>query len=148
MEAMQRVRRSGVGVAPDRTVGHVARVMERSGIGLVAVVEDDRPIGVVTDRDIVRRAVAKDLSNDARIDTVMSMPVLTIPADCSIAEAHDAFRRHAVRRLVVVDGQRFVGVLSLDDVLVDIAANLTTLVAPLASEIAQPHRDSAPLVET
>ena len=81
MQTIQRIHRSGVGVAPDRTIGDVARVMERSGIGLVAVLDDDELVGVVTDRDLVRRGLARNLPVDSRIDAVMSSPVLTIDAD-------------------------------------------------------------------
>lgn len=148
MQTVQRLQRSGVGVGPDRTIAHVAQVMEQSGIGLVAVVEDGIATGVVTDRDIVRRAVAAGLAADARVDSIMSTPVFTIDAEADLVEAHSAFRRHAVRRLVVVDGTHFVGVVSLDDLLVDVAANLADLTAPLAAEIDSPHRDPGSLVES
>lgn len=143
MQTQQRLQRSGIGVAPDRPLAYVAKLMERSGIGFVAVLDGDRLIGVVTDRDLVRRGVAAGLPLDARIDAVMSSPVLTIDADTDIHEAFATFRRHAVRRLAVVDRGRFVGVLSLDDLLVDMASDLVDLTSPLASEIRHPHREAA-----
>lgn len=142
MQTIQRIHRSGVGVGPDRTIGEVARVMERSGIGLVAVVDGDDLVGVVTDRDLVRRGLARGLPIDSRVDAVMSSPVLTIDADVDIHEAYDVFSLHRVRRLAVVDHGRFLGILSLDDLLVDAASDLVALVSPLAAEIAAPHRDS------
>jgi CBS domain-containing protein len=148
MQTIQRLHRSGVGVGPDRTIAHVAQVMEQSGIGFIAVVEDGLAIGVVTDRDIVRRAVAAGLETDARVDSIMSTPVLTLEAEADLAEAYSAFRRHAVRRLVVVDGTHFVGVVSLDDLLVDVATNLANLTAPLTAEIDAPHRDPGSLIES
>lgn len=143
MQTQQRLRRSGVAVAPDRPIIDVANVMERSGIGFVAVLDGDDLVGVVTDRDLVRRGLAAGLPLDARIDGVMSSPVLTVDADSDLHEAFSTFRRHAVRRLAVVDQGRFVGVLSLDDLLVDMASDLVDLTAPLAAEIRAPHRDSA-----
>jgi len=142
MQTIQRIHRSGVAVAPDRTISDVAKVMERSGIGIVAVLDEDELVGVVTDRDLVRRGLARDLPVDGRIDAVMSSPVLTIEADVDLHEAFDVFRLHRVRRLAVVDHGRFVGVLSLDDLLVDAATDLTALVSPFAAEVAAPHRDS------
>jgi CBS domain-containing protein len=68
--------------------------------------------------------------------------VLTVDADVDLREAFDVFRLHRVRRLAVVDHGRFVGILSLDDLLVDAATDLTALVSPLAAEIAAPHHDS------
>lgn len=147
MQTVDRVQRAGVGVAPDRTIAHVARVMEQSGIGFVVVVEGGRPIGVVTDRDLVRRCLAEAMAPDARVDAVMSTPAVTVAADADLGDAVAAFGRHAVRRLVVVDGDRFVGVLGLDDLLVDAASMLADLTAPLAAEIDAPHRDPGSLIE-
>lgn len=142
MRTIDRIRRSGIAVAPDRTVTAVAKIMESSGIGAVAVVEGDDLVGFVTDRDLVRRGIARGLMGDARIDAVMSSPVLAVDADADLAEVIATFGRHTVRRLAVIDAGRFVGVISLDDLLVDAAQQLTALTAPLATEIAAPHRDS------
>ncbi len=143
MQTQQRLRRSGIAVEPGRPIVDVAKLMERSGIGFVAVLDGDDLVGVVTDRDLVRRGLAAGLELDARVDGVMSSPVLTIDADTDLHDAFATFRRHSVRRLAVVDHGRFVGVLSLDDLLVDMASDLVDLTAPLAAEIRQPHRDSA-----
>jgi CBS domain-containing protein len=143
MQVIQRIRRSGVALAPDRTISDAARVMERSGIGLLAIVDDDAAlIGVVTDRDLVRRALARRLPLDSRIDAVMSSPVCTIDADADLHDAVAAFRQHPVRRLAVVDHEHFVGIVSLDDLLVDAARDLEGLTTPLAAEIASPQRES------
>jgi CBS domain-containing protein len=143
MHVLQRLQREGVAVAPDCTVRDVAEIMDRSGVGTVAVVDGDDLVGIVTDRDIVRRAVARGLPPDARIDGVMSAPVHTVEADAELSTATAEFGSAAVRRLVVVDDGRFVGVLSLDDILVDLAGQLAVAAAPLVAEIAVPHRDSA-----
>jgi CBS domain-containing protein len=142
MFTIQRIRRSGIGVPPDRTIADVARLMERSGIGLVAVLDGDELVGVVTDRDLVRRGIAMNLPMDSRVDAVMSSPVRTVDADVDLRAAYDVFRLHRVRRLAVVDRGRFVGILSLDDLLVDAATDLIALVSPLAAEAAAPHHDS------
>lgn len=142
MRAIDRLRRSGIGVAPDRTLGEVARLMSGSGIGVVAVVDEDRLVGMVTDRDLVRRGLARGLPDDARVDGVMSAPAITVDADADLHEAIETFGRHPVRRLAVVDHGRFVGVLSLDDLLLDVVADLRMLAAPLAAEVNRPHRDS------
>lgn len=142
MQTISRLHRSGIGVTPDRAVSDVAKLMDSTGVGAIAVVEDDRPVGIVTDRDLVRRGLARDVPADARVDNVMSSPVLTIDADAPLHDAVDTFSRHAVRRLAVVDDGRFVGMISLDDLLLDLAGDLRSLTAPLAAEITSPQRDS------
>jgi len=142
MQTIARLHRSGVAVAPDRTIADVAKLMNSSGVGAIAVLDGDHLAGIVTDRDLVRRGLARDLPVDARVDSVMSSPALTIEADSPLHDAVETFARHAVRRLAVVDAGRFVGVVSLDDLLLDLADDLRSLTSPLAAEIISPQRDS------
>ena len=71
------MRRSGVGIGPGRTVREPPRSWSRRG-GVRAVIDGTRLVGIVTDRDLVRRALAPGLAPDARVDSVMTTPVTTI----------------------------------------------------------------------
>lgn len=143
MRAIDRIRRSGVGIAPGQTIREAAQVMEQSGVGTLAVIDTGRLVGVVTDRDLVRRAVARGLPLDVRVDSVMTTPAVTIDASADLHDAFDVFRTHALRRLAVVDrAGHFVGMISLDDLLIDLAGDLAALVRPLSVEIDTAHRDS------
>ena len=102
MRTIDGLRRSGVGIAPDRTVTHAAKIMEVAAVGALAVVDGEDLVGIVTDRDLVRRAMAARLSPDARVDSVMSSPVVTIDAEADLHGAFTLFRTHAVRRVAVV----------------------------------------------
>jgi CBS domain-containing protein len=142
MRTIEAIRRSGVGIEPDRTVRDAAALMEQSGVGALAVIEGERLVGVVTDRDLVRRVLAHGLAADARVDGVMSAPAVTIDADADLHEAFALFRTHAVRRLAVVRGGRFVGMITIDDLLVDLAADLGDLARPVTAEVLFAERDS------
>jgi hypothetical protein len=122
--------------------------MERQGVGALLVVEEDRLVGIVTDRDIVLRGVAREVPPDGRIDALMTTDVITIPAGVDVERAYEVFRDHAFRRLPVVDGRRLVGLLSVDDLLVRSEREIAELVHPLADEIFAPHREAAPLAAT
>lgn len=143
MKVIDAVRRSGVGIGPERTIRDAAVLMEASGLGALAVIDGDRLVGIVTDRDLVGRALACDLAPDARVDGVMTMPVVTIPDDADLHEAFALFRRRAVRRLAIVRGEEFVGMVTIDDLLIDLAADLHDLARPVAAEVLFAHRDSA-----
>ena len=143
MHVLQRLQQPGIEVAPDCTIQQAAVIMNDAGVGTVAVVDGDLLLGIATDRDIVRRAVARGLPLDGRVDGVMSFPVHTVDAADDVARAVSMFGTVGVRRLAVVDEGRFIGILSLDDLLVDLAGQLAIIAAPLASEIAIPHRDSS-----
>lgn len=142
MRTIDAVRRSGVGIRPDQTIRAAAEVMKQAGVGSLAVLDGATLVGIVTDRDLVRRALARGLATDARVDGVMTSPVITIPADADLHEAFALFRVHAVRRLAVVRDGLFVGTITLDDLLVDLAADLSDLARPVTAEVLFSHHDS------
>jgi len=144
MKVGERLRRSGVGLRPEHSVRVAAEVMEAAGVGAAVVVDGDVPVGIVTDRDLVRRVLARAVPDDARVDSVMTTPIVTIDAAEEEGRAFELIGRHGVRRLVVVDGGRFVGLVSLDDLLVQVADELRHLGRTVAIEIHAPAHDAAP----
>lgn len=96
--------------------------MERSGIGSLAVIEGRELVGVVTDRDLVRRVLARGLALDSPVGSVMTSPVITIDADADVNAALAMFRLHGLRRLFVVRRGEVQGVVAIDDLLVLVAA--------------------------
>lgn len=142
MRTIEAVRRSGVGIGPERSIQNAAEVMEQAGVGALVIIDGDRLVGIATDRDLVRRGLAKGLSNEARVDAVMTAPVVTIDADADLHDAFALLRTHAVRRLAVVQSGRFVGMITLDDLLIDLAADLSDLARPVTAEVLFAHHDS------
>jgi CBS domain-containing protein len=143
MKTIEAVRRSAVTVVPGCTLREAASVMERSGVGAVAVVDEGRLVGVATDRDLVRRALARGVADDARIDAVMSAPAVTIDADSDLHDAFALFRSHGVRRLAVVRRGEFVGMVTVDDLLIDLTSDLGDLMRPVTGEVVFGQHDSA-----
>ena len=143
MRTIEMLHRSGVGVAASLTIREAAAIMEQAGVGSLAVVAGDSLVGIVTDRDIVRRAVARGVPADARIDFVMTTPVATVSADDSIDVAYEMFATHGLRRLAVMRGTSFVGMLTIDDLLVAGVQQLASLARPITAEILFSHRDPA-----
>jgi CBS domain-containing protein len=142
MRTIEAVRRSGVGIGPERTIREAARIMEQSGVGALAVVDGQQLVGIVTDRDLVRRGLACDVPADARVDAVMSAPVVTIDADADLHDTFALFRTHGIRRLAIVRAGRFVGMITIDDLLIDLAADLSDLARPITAEAIFGHHDS------
>ena len=142
MRTIDAVRRSGVGIRPDQTIQDAAALMEQAGVGCLVVVDGETAVGLVTDRDLVRRGLARGLAGEARVDGVMSTPVLTIDADADLHDAYAMFREHAVRRLVVMRGGTFMGTVTVDDLLIDLAGDLADLARPVTAEVLFAHRDS------
>jgi CBS domain-containing protein len=145
MRTIDAVRRSGVGIRPEQSLHEAAALMDQAGVGCLAVIDDGQLVGIVTDRDLVRRGMAHGLAPGARVDGVMTAPAVTISADADVHEAFAIFRSHALRRLAVVRGTQFLGVLTVDDLMVDLAADLADLARPVTAEVLFGHHDSPPL---
>ena len=147
MRVSEAVRREAVTVAPDATIVQAAETMESTGVGAMAVVDDGALVGIVTDRDIVCRGIARKVPLDGRIDSLMSTPVHSVAADSDLHDASAMFRQHAVRRLAVVDGTGIVGVITVDDLLINVSSHLADICQPVTAEAIFGHRDApAPAV--
>jgi CBS domain-containing protein len=142
MRTIETIHRSGVGIGPHQTIREAAEIMASFGVGSLAVLDQNRLVGIVTDRDLVRRCLARGIEPGARVDSAMTTPVVTIEAAADVHDAFGLFRTHAVRRLAVVRGEHFVGMLTIDDLLVYLAADLADLARPITAEILFAHRDS------
>lgn len=147
MKALDAVRKRPVTVGRGATVAEVAGLMDRLVVGAVVVVEDDRPVGIVTDRDLVVRGLARNLAPDGRVDSVMSTEVITLGATTDVREAVRVFEHHAFRRLPLVDDGRMVGMLTVDDLLVDEVGDLSALVRAVTGQVIFGHPEPGEVVE-
>jgi CBS domain-containing protein len=104
-------------VSPDDTIQNAARIMRDEDTGVVPVCDNGRAIGIVTDRDIVVRAIADgDVNRSVR--DIASRDVIAASPEMSTREAAELMSEHQVRRLPVVEGDRLVGIVSLGDLAV------------------------------
>jgi CBS domain-containing protein len=137
--------RPAITTTPDTPLSEVARIMATHGVGCVVVVEHGRLLGIVTDRDLVVRGLARALPTDVRVDAVMSLGVIAVDADADIRAAITSFGHHAVRRMPVVEGHRVTGLVSLDDLMVSLAGAFDDCARGLAAQLLFPHaNDPAP----
>ena len=131
--------REPVVIGCDATMADAAALMASSGVGSVIVLDGNTPVGIVTDRDIVTRGVGRSYPADGRIDGLMSMGLIALDVDHDLADLVHVFRDHAVRRIPIVDHDRVVGVVALDDIMVLVADELSTVSKVLAGQIMFPH---------
>lgn len=107
-------------VRPDSSLVEAAQLMRAQDIGDVVVTEEGRLVGIVTDRDLVVRAVADGVDPLAiTCQSVCTPAPVTVTADDELSTASQLMRAHAVRRLPVVQGTRPLGFVSLGDVVQD-----------------------------
>jgi CBS domain-containing protein len=108
-------------VSPDTTISEAAEIMKDQDIGFIPIAENDKLIGMVTDRDIVIRAVAKKASPETDVKSIMSPHTYYCFDDQDAEEACANMADIKVRRLPVVNrDKRLVGVVSLGDIAQDV----------------------------
>ncbi|MEV3426586.1 CBS domain-containing protein [Paenibacillus larvae] len=107
-----------VTVGLEDNVYEIAVKMKKHDIGFIPVVEGNKLIGVVTDRDLVLRGYAEKRSGSAAVKEVMSDEVTVIPPSMSFDEAAQIMAKSQVRRLPVADNGELIGVVSLGDLAV------------------------------
>ena len=94
----------------DMNISEAARIMDQKSIGSVLIEENDEIIGIMTERDILRKVVAKGKNPDKlRVKEIMSHPLITIGANEDIVEASKKMDQHRIRRLVVTENGKIIG---------------------------------------
>jgi CBS domain-containing protein len=107
-----------VTASPDMNAGDAAGLMASNDVGVLPVTEDDRLVGLITDRDLVLRVIAtrKDPRAVRLRDIATSKGIETVSPDMQLCDARALMARRRIRRLPVVKDDRLVGILSLGDV--------------------------------
>ena len=105
-------------VPPQATLAEAAKKMASQDIGSLPVCSDRKVMGIITDRDITVRAVARGMDpNRTRVEEVMTRDVLCCPSDAEVEAACELMERRQVRRLLVTgDDETPVGIVSLGDI--------------------------------
>ena len=121
---------------PEETVAAIAFRMQEHNVGTVVIVDNQRPVGIITDRDVALALGAQGLSPQTPVRKVMSQHVLAIPEDMGIYTASRFMRDRQVRRLPVVDREdRVVGMVTLDDLLRFLGRELYNLAEGIKHEM-------------
>jgi CBS domain-containing protein len=130
-----------VRIAPTDSIRHAAQLMARHDIGALPVCDDDRLIGMVTDRDLAVRAIAAGKPPETRIREVASGPAEWCFDDDWLNEIQHYMADAQLRRLPVVDhDKRLVGMLSLADIATRTAGPARDDVANTLEGVSQPKR--------
>jgi CBS domain-containing protein len=120
----------------DKSVADAAKMMKDEDVGLAPIVEGDKLVGTVTDRDIATRVVAAGKDPEStKVKEIATKDVVTVDPDQNLEEAVRLMAQHQVRRLPVVEeGGRLVGVLAQADVAQDASSEQTGRLVERISE--------------
>ena len=101
------------------------RMRDKKVSSLVVIEKGDTPVGIVTERDLVRHVCSKDISSDSvLIQEIMSSPMVTIDVNASIEQAADKMIQNKVRHLLIVDKDRIHGMVTPSDFTIYLRENL------------------------
>lgn len=136
-------------ISPDDTVFEALRLMATKDVGALLVMENDRMIGIISERDYARKVILKGrTSRDTLVREIMTSKVLTIHPDQTLEECVDLMTEHRVRHLPVVDRDHLVGVISIGDVLKAIIYRQRQVISEMEAKVREnePPEDVFPAV--
>ncbi|MBI3554743.1 MAG: CBS domain-containing protein [Deltaproteobacteria bacterium] len=124
------VRGKVVSCRPDNTILEAAEVMKRNDVGCLLVIQDDKPEGVLTDRDIVLRCIAGHIAPEAPVIDIMTRGVASVTVDDGIQDVINLMRAKEIRRVPVLEKDgRVIGLVSFGDIVGLLAKELGDLSA-------------------
>lgn len=102
--------------APDATVYDAIDIMTSRNIGALPVLEDERLVGIISERDYMCKVMLKGKSSrDTVVSEIMTRDVITVSPDRSVSDCMRIVTEHRIRHLPVVDGDELVGIVSIGD---------------------------------
>jgi CBS domain-containing protein len=103
-------------VTPSTPVGEALAILAEHDIGALVVIDGDRVVGVVSERDIVRRLASAGTVEGLDVGDVMTAPALTCDPSATVDELMATMTEQRIRHLPVVEAERLVGIVSIGDV--------------------------------
>lgn len=101
----------------DHTCYDCAAMLTQFGIGALLVMEGEKVVGIISERDIINKLVSKKLdANAVKVSEVMTKNVLTVTSDTTVQKAMEIITEKRFRHLPVVDNGKLVGIISIGDV--------------------------------
>jgi len=104
------------------TTRTAAELMNRHAIGCLIVVNEDKPIGIVTERDMIKRVLLQLRDpRRSRVSHIMSKPLITTSPDTDLRDAINLMNERRIKKLPVVEDERLLGLLSITDIVRSLA---------------------------
>lgn len=108
--------KSVISVDASMTINETAKMMEDAKVGAVIIMENNVPIGIVTDKDFAVKVAAHAYEISSPIKQIMSSPLLSINSDESVRNAADLMFERGVRKLPVLNDDKVVGIITATDI--------------------------------
>jgi len=114
---------------PNTTVAKAAKMMADRGVGSIIIVKGKKPVGILTERDLLMKVLSVDLvPSKVQVGKIMSAPIISISPNADITEAARLMAKNNVRRLPVVERGKLVGIITASDITA-VSPQLTDIMA-------------------
>jgi len=105
-----------VSIDSDMTVKDAAIMMADANVGCIVITRGNAPIGILTERDFVKRIVSEERDLSTPLADVMSFPLIAVDLDDTVWEAAEIMKRNKIHRVVVEDQGKLVGIITATDI--------------------------------
>lgn len=117
MKAQNIMSRNLIIMNDNTSISEVARIMKEKDIGFIPISNDNKIIGVITDRDIVVNAISNKCSLDTPVKEYATKNVISVNLDDNVSKILNVMRKNKVKRVLVNDEHKLVGIVSFSDIL-------------------------------
>lgn len=101
-----------ISLASNASIKEAAELMSSQKIGSIVIVDENKPIGIITERDFVTKITLKPFSGDSKVSEVMSSPVIHVSSDQSVADVIDIMANKEIRKVPVIDNGKIIGMVT------------------------------------
>ena len=132
------LRTAPVTVPPGCTLEEAGQLLGSHRVGSLLVVEGDRLVGIVTDRDVTVRGIGEGKPPSAVVEAVMTADPVTIQGSADVFEAFTVFKTARARRLPVLEDKDLAGIISVDDLSMSLVVEFGAVMSPVVQELVHP----------
>ena len=112
------MKREVIAINPDISIREASKVMSQHNIGSLLVLDDEKLVGILTERDILNLVAKGENLDEVKVKDVMSRNVITIESDKKIEDAVDLMLKHKIKKLPVMESGKIVGIITTSDIIV------------------------------
>jgi len=109
------MRKTVISIDSEMTVKDAATMMEDTDVGCVIITKGNAPLGILTERDFVKRIVSKEKSFSTPLADVMSFPLITSKPDDTVWEVAEIMKKNKIHKVPVEDNGKLVGIITASD---------------------------------
>ena len=101
-----------VSLGPESSLKEASELMAQQKIGSIVIVDGDKPVGIITERDFATKIMLKPYSAETKVSEVMSSPVVHVSSDQSVADIIDIMANKDIRKVPVIDNGKVLGIVT------------------------------------